>query len=145
MNRICRECGYEFNISLFPKAKNRLGKAYHRRLCKFCFSKKYQRNNAIYTKQQKNNDLERFREGERKRGKKWRESHKKEHYAHTLLYRAIERGEIKKPNKCSKCGAENVKINGHHEDYDKPLDIIWLCDQCHAERHIEISIKAMRP
>jgi len=138
MNRICRECGYEFDISLFPQAKNRLGKIYHRRLCKYCFYKKYQRKNTIYAEQQKNNDLERFRESEKERGKRWREKHKKEHHAHLLLNRAIKAGEIIKPEKCSKCGREGIKINGHHDDYNKPYNVIWLCDKCHAERHREI-------
>lgn len=31
----------------------------------------------------------------------------------------------------------------HHEDYSKPLDVMWLCDQCHALRHFEL--KRSRP
>ncbi len=38
---------------------------------------------------------------------------------------------VKKP--CEKCG--NPKACGHHEDYSKPLEIIWLCDFHHKERH----------
>jgi len=26
----------------------------------------------------------------------------------------------------------------HHENYDKPLEVWWLCDPCHKERHVEI-------
>jgi ribosomal protein S27AE len=38
---------------------------------------------------------------------------------------------FKKP--CEKCG--NVKSVAHHEDYDKPLEIVWLCQPCHSHRH----------
>lgn len=134
--RVCRICGSNLHIDCFPKSKNRLGKKYHRRVCKFCCRKKGESNK--YTERSKQENIIEFRENERKRSKEWRDRHKKEHYAHTLLNRAIERGEIIKPDRCSKCGSVASKINGHHEDYDKPLDVIWLCDQCHAERHIKI-------
>ena len=40
---------------------------------------------------------------------------------------------IKQP--CSVCNStENVEA--HHEDYSKPLDIIWLCRTHHLEYHV---------
>ncbi len=45
---------------------------------------------------------------------------------------AITKGIIKKPKKCEVC--EQVKpLQGHHEDYSKPLEVIFLCYTCHAE------------
>jgi len=138
MNRVCRICGFEFDISLFPITKNRLGKKYHLNLCRFCISKQKRKNNKEIAERQKKSDLESFRERERKRSKKWRESHKTEHYVHKLLERSIKEGFIIKPNECSECGVSGVKINGHHEDYGKPYEVIWLCDICHKKRHVEI-------
>lgn len=48
------------------------------------------------------------------------------------VYCAVKKGTlIKQP--CCKCG--NEKAEAHHEDYNKPLEIIWLCKQCHAALH----------
>jgi hypothetical protein len=53
---------------------------------------------------------------------------------------AINRGDLeKKP--CSVCGS-GLKIQAHHPDYSKPLDVVWLCDlhhkQAHQTKHISI-------
>lgn len=36
---------------------------------------------------------------------------------------------ILKQESCSDCGVE--KTEAHHEDYFKPLEVIWLCKKCH--------------
>jgi len=47
--------------------------------------------------------------------------------------RAIKSGLITR--KPCHCGAV---AQAHHEDYSKPLDVVWLCPKHHAERHIQI-------
>jgi len=54
--------------------------------------------------------------------------------AHTALNHAVERGGIIKPTVCEGCG-KKCRLSGHHEDYMKPLDVIWVCAQCHADIH----------
>lgn len=51
--------------------------------------------------------------------------------ARNKLNQAVQRGEIVKPCVCSICGATG-RIEGHHEDYTKPYDVIWLCTLCHG-------------
>lgn len=51
--------------------------------------------------------------------------------AWNLLATAISRGKIKRPDHCSRCG-EKKRVEGHHTDYSKPLEVEWLCRQCHG-------------
>ena len=48
---------------------------------------------------------------------------------------AVEKGILINPKKCSVCGEEKAKISGHHDDYNKPLEVRWLCSKCHYEWH----------
>ena len=52
----------------------------------------------------------------------------------SLLNYNIATGSIIKPNICEKC-KKVKKLEGHHEDYNKPLEVKWLCKQCHAIWH----------
>jgi hypothetical protein len=35
-----------------------------------------------------------------------------------------------RPDRCSKCKVK-CKPHGHHPDYSKPLEVVWLCPGCH--------------
>lgn len=52
--------------------------------------------------------------------------------ARGALKEAIRKGQLTRPTECSRCGITDPKINGHHHDYTKPLDVEWLCYRCHA-------------
>lgn len=46
------------------------------------------------------------------------------------LRTAVREGHIAKPDRCQDCGVTE-KIEAHHEDYSKPLEVAWLCPRCH--------------
>ena len=67
--------------------------------------------------------------------RKWRAEDKRRSYAHGQVARAIKKGELV-PQPCVRCNS--VKSLAHHEDYDRPLDVMWLCQPCHKQRHKEL-------
>ena len=54
--------------------------------------------------------------------------------AQTTLGNAVKYGKVVKPQFCIRCWSVG-KIHGHHRDYSRPLDVIWLCPRCHAIEH----------
>ena len=64
--------------------------------------------------------------------------------AHTAVKSAIRNGTLVKPDICPVCNKAG-KIEGHHEDYTKPLDIDWMCTVCHNQRHKELELKNAGP
>jgi hypothetical protein len=52
--------------------------------------------------------------------------------AHTLVQRAVAAGRMTK-QPCEVCGAE--KVHAHHDDYEKPLEVRWLCPTHHKVAH----------
>lgn len=47
---------------------------------------------------------------------------------------AVRSGKLIKPTQCEGCSQEK-SLQGHHDDYSKPLDVKWLCDTCHKLLH----------
>ena len=53
--------------------------------------------------------------------------------ARRTLNSAIKRGDVER-QPCETCGTEE-DVHGHHEDYTKPLEVIWLCRDHHNKVH----------
>ena len=71
--------------------------------------------------------------------------------AQNILEKAIEKGIIKRKDVCECCGASykfsdgRTGIQAHHCDYNKPLDVMWLCQKCHYEWHKHNKAKEVVP
>lgn len=63
---------------------------------------------------------------------KYKYPHKKK--THLYVELAVHYGHLIRPDRCSKCSVE-CKPQGHHHDYDLPLDVTWLCTKCHGLEH----------
>jgi hypothetical protein len=66
----------------------------------------------------------------------WEARHPDRRRAHVLVANALKWGEIARPNACEQCGEVRV-VMAHHEDYQAPLKVLWLCDSCHRRRHVQ--------
>ena len=70
--------------------------------------------------------------------KAWRHQDKRRIAAHNAVARAISAGHlIRQP--CERCGS--FQSLAHHENYDRKLDVVWLCQRCHKQRHKEIYLQ----
>lgn len=106
------------------------------------FTNKKERNEWYQEYRKKN--IEKLRKYKRLYNKKWRllfgyhnEINSKKRYpekakAQHLLQRAVKIGKIKRGN-CRDCNQPNAQ--GHHPDYSKPLEVVWLCPVHHSREH----------
>ena len=66
----------------------------------------------------------------------WLAENRLKRKAHQAVAYAVQTGRlIRQP--CERCGTTQTVV-AHHEDYNKPLDVLWLCKYHHKERHMEI-------
>lgn len=61
--------------------------------------------------------------------------------AQNLLETALKQGVVKRRETCEDCGSSGrmkdgrSSIQAHHDDYNKPLTVRWLCQPCHHAWH----------
>ena len=73
------------------------------------------------------------RKGRHASGKSYKRDPNKER-ARGRVRDAIRHGKMVKPTVCECCKTETPAhlLDGHHHDYDKPLEVRWLCRSCHG-------------
>ncbi len=78
---------------------------------------------------------EKFRERERKQASERGWDKKRE--ARYQVNLAVSRGDMVKPDECQECH-KKTRLTAHHADYDRPLDVVWLCYECHGKKHRDV-------
>jgi hypothetical protein len=74
--------------------------------------------------------------------KRWRAEDTRRQKCHNAVARAVRKGDLLQ-EPCSRCGDANSVA--HHESYDRPLDVVWLCQVHHKQRHKELAIEGIEP
>lgn len=62
------------------------------------------------------------------------EEGRKRRLARQAVKYAVATGLIHKPARCEHCHIE-APLEGHHPNYDQPLNVTWLCHPCHMAAH----------
>lgn len=109
--------------------------------CKQCTKNDVSKHRTNNIEKVRQYDRDRAKNPERRKAataisKAWRQEDKRRSKCHSIVSYAIKTGKLTRQN-CEKCGNENSLA--HHEDYDKPLMVNWLCQPCHKQRHKEIN------
>ena len=63
---------------------------------------------------------------------RYRNKYPEKYKARQVLQYHVRKGYIEK-GLCEDCGSK--KVQAHHEDYTKPLEVRWLCAKCHNRVH----------
>lgn len=132
--KTCFKCNVQKPLSEFYKhpamADGHLGK------CKICAKK------DVYIHRHESPSREKILAYDRARGNRqtleynqeYRAKYPKKYKAHYIVSYAIKSKKLfREP--CAICG--NEETHGHHDDYDKPLNIRWLCAEHHHQWHAE--------
>jgi hypothetical protein len=107
----------------------------HVNKCKKCNKKDVIDNRNKKIDYYKNYDLQRNetqkrRDDQLKYTQEYRKRNPEAYKSHIIVNNAIRSGKlIKLP--CCVCGS--ISSQAHHEDYSKPLDVIWVCAKHHHQ------------
>lgn len=71
----------------------------------------------------------------KQRRRRYQTEHDDRVSAHRKVNKALRTGDLVRPDVCNRCGQE-ARLDAHHEDYSRPLDVEWLCRTCHRRHHL---------
>jgi hypothetical protein len=140
----CKDCDqdrkrYSYNHnSVFRRRHNNYQRRY--RATSDVYARKLERLRQN-RKRKKLTRLQKDRNAQRMRA--YRARHPDRIRARNALIHALQSGKIAKPDHCPCCGKPERKgADGrtllhahHHRGYDHPLDVEWLCIECHLTQH----------
>lgn len=147
----CVKCGQEKKITAYGKNKaSKDGLHYACKECVNAASRAYfesHREQVLQKNKEKGAEVRaRFAE---KHGAEYLNAYQRDYYKHNpsrqrrayaygQLAQALAKGTVIKSHKCEMCSVEEgngMKIEAHHKDYLKPLEVMWLCKKCHGKVH----------
>jgi len=133
----CNKCGEIKPIKEFRKAKTCKGNmsTYCRKCLSLCTAKTPSHQpeaRRIYERERQK------RPGHKEKALKltlsWRKRNPEAVACWTIFKKAIKEKRIIRVKKCVECGSD-IQVEAHHEDYSKPLEVLWLCRKCHYHKH----------
>lgn len=144
--KICKKCLQAKELSEYYKHKGMTDG--HLSFCKACVKERTNNHRSVNIDRIRAYD--RFRRSPKnmteaqkleklQKNNEWKENNRIKQCAHQLVRYALKRGKLIKKEYCERCGVsgekKHSKLNAHHKDYLKPLEVIWLCPVCHSAIH----------
>ena len=132
--KICPKCKKKKPLESFFKDKSR--KSGYQTYCQYCCNERgriYRKTESGIRAKRKHLDSRRGKRAIYEYGKKYRNDNPLKISSHKAVYYAISIGRLIK-GPCLICGSV-VNIEAHHGDYNKQLDVSWLCSQHHKDLH----------
>ena len=90
-------------------------------------------------REQINERARKYRQTNREKATEWTSAYRKrypeKYRAHLLVQYALRAGEMSR-QPCEVCGIE--KTEAHHDNYNRPLDVRWLCHKHHMKIHTQV-------
>jgi hypothetical protein len=71
---------------------------------------------------------------------RWAAKHPERRRASFTVGNAVRDGKLTPWPVCAVPECEHTKPQGHHPDYDRPLDVVWLCPAHHKQLHKEAAL-----
>lgn len=148
--KVCKSCGVEKPIDSFYK--NKLMPSGYLNQCIECVKEREKRRRAVkadhlraYEKARANDpkrvqarkeyaQTEQGKIARQRASKAYQERYPMKYAAKVITRNAIRDGKLIRAESCSECGSKE-KVEGHHDDYSKPLEVRWLCEKCHKAWH----------
>jgi hypothetical protein len=138
--KLCKACGVEHDLEsgfYFNRKHNN-----YSTLCRPCTCAQVRTNRAMRSEYYAQYERMRFdQDGPRcapttpevraRISREWSKKNREKRRAHCRVKRAIDSGNLLR-GPCEVCGVSDG-VEAHHDDYDKPLDVRWLCTVHHGE------------
>lgn len=143
--KVCSKCEQDKPLSCYYFVKNERGDRVPRGYCIDC-NKAYQRS-PHHAELRRALEKRMAKEGRRKKRNRVHYLRRIALYpekerARLAVLNAINKGVLVRPDRCERCknipdpmSNGTTSIQGHHPDYSKPLEVVWLCHTCHVEEH----------
>ena len=133
-NRDCVECAKDYQKKYKQTDKYKAsGEAYRKtdehKIYQRAYQKDYQKTNERKTWRKEYIKTELYKEAEKRTKLKFPNALKSRKYYRNHKHK------ISVLDSCEKCNSTN-RIQAHHHDYNLPLDVTYLCSQCHSNWHM---------
>lgn len=130
--KACPKCGATRFLAEFRRdGKNRDGYSAQCKPCRYLSDVAWKRRNPEHVRAYFRRYAKDHLPDRAARLREWRRKNPEKYRAHVVIQCAVARGAIVRPMACEGCGAAG-RLEAHHADYSKPMDVRWLCRGCHV-------------